>query len=157
MSRVFVRNIPSKTKQFEVEDLFKKAGKIIDIVLKPNFAFIQYNHEYEANQAVATYNDYYLNGNRISVELAKSRIEKLAERISEKCFKCSEYGHWAKDCKLLKTEVKEDKRKFRRMRRSPRRSFSRSLSYESNDSVDNFKSKSRSRSRSNSKHKSRLQ
>ena len=157
MSRVFVRNIPSKTKQFDVEDLFKKAGKITDIVLKQNFAFIQYNNDYEANQAVAAYNDYYMNGNRISVELAKSRTEKLAERISEKCFKCLDYGHWAKDCKLVKIKVKEEKRKFRRIRRSPRRSFSRSLSYDSNDSAADAKSKPRSRSRSNSRLKSRPQ
>jgi arginine/serine-rich splicing factor 7 len=147
MSRIFVRNIPTRAKESEIEELFKKTGKITDIVLKPNFAFIQYSHEYEALQAVSKYNDYNMNGNRISVELAKTRTEKLSERMNEKCFKCGEYGHWAKDCKFFRHKDKEEKRKFKRVRRSPKRSFSRSLSYNSNES----KSRSRSRSRSISK------
>ena len=77
MSRIFVRNIPIKAKESEVEELFKKTGKIIEIVLKQNFAFIQYSHEYEALQAVSKFNDYNLSGNRICVELAKTRTEKL--------------------------------------------------------------------------------
>jgi arginine/serine-rich splicing factor 7 len=154
MSRIFVRNIPIKAKESEVEELFKKTGKIIEIVLKQNFAFIQYSHEYEALQAVSKFNDYNLSGNRICVELAKTRTEKLAERMNEKCFKCGEYGHWAKDCKFFKIRDKEEKRKFKRLRRSPKRSFSRSLSYDSNEY--NSKSRSRSRSRSRSKTKQKL-
>lgn len=151
MSRIFIRNIPTKTRQQEIEDLFKKEGKIIDIVLKQNFAFIQYSHENEAIQAVNKFNDYNMNGNRILVELAKSRTEKLAERINEKCFKCGEYGHWVKDCKSIKNKVKEEKRKFKMIRRSPKRSFSRSMSYDSYDSKSRSISVSRERSRSRSK------
>ena len=86
--------------------------------------------------------------------MAKTRTEKLAERMNEKCFKCGEYGHWAKDCKFFKIRDKEEKRKFKRLRRSPKRSFSRSLSYDSNEY--NSKSRSRSRSRSRSKTKQKL-
>jgi arginine/serine-rich splicing factor 7 len=156
MSRIFVRNIPTRTKQSEIEDLFKKIGKITDIVLKQNFAFIQYSHEHEAVQAVNKFNDFNMNGNKILVELAKTRTEKLAERMNEKCFKCGEYGHWAKDCKLFKYKAKEEKRKFKRVRRSPKRSFSRSMSYDSYESKSGSRSVSRQRSRSRSQSRSKL-
>jgi arginine/serine-rich splicing factor 7 len=143
MSRIFVRNIPAKVTQGELENIFKSIGKVNDIILKTNFAFIQYEQEKDAYEALKSLNDYSLSGNKLIVELAKSRYEKLAERMNEKCFKCGEFGHWAKDCKTLKRQRREEKRKFKRMRKSPKRSFSRSLS-----KGDSRSSRSRSRSRS---------
>ncbi len=140
MSRIFIRNIPLKVKENELEDLFSKAGKILNTVLKTNFAFIQFESERDAIESLRLFNDYSIYGNNLVVEIAKSRTEKLAERMNEKCFKCSEFGHWAKDCKAAKRERRAEKRRFKRIRRSPKRSFSRSLSASS-------RSRSRSRDR----------
>ena len=140
MSRIFVKNIPSRTKESDLRGLFSKYGNIVDLVLKTNFAFIQYENEKEALSALKNLNDYNLMGNKINVESAKSRVEKMAERINEKCFKCGEFGHWAKDCKLVRREKRENTRKYNKIRKSPKRSFSRSFS--------DSDSKSRSRSRS---------
>lgn len=139
MSRIFIKNIPSKTKETDLRILFGKYGNIVDLVLKVNFAFLQYESEKEAIAAIKNLNDYTLMGNKINVESAKSKIEKMAERINEKCFKCGEFGHWAKDCKLMRRE-RDRTRKFNKTRKSPKRSFSRSFS--------DSESKSRSRSRS---------
>jgi RNA recognition motif-containing protein len=138
MSRIFIRNIPNKVKESDLESLFSRAGKIVNTVLKTNFAFIQFETEREANESLKLFNEYNIYGNKLAVELAKSRIEKLAERMNEKCFKCGDFGHWAKDCKAAKLHRREERRKFKRIRKSPKRSFSRSLS--------NY-SRSRSRSR----------
>jgi arginine/serine-rich splicing factor 7 len=143
MSRIFVRNIPTKLKQSELEFQFSKVGKITDLVLKTNFAFIQYGEEKQALEALRLFHDTSLQGNKLVVELAKTRTEKLAERLNEKCFKCGDFGHWAKDCKIQKRQKRQEKRKFSRIRRSPKRSFSRSLSRSSSSS------RSRSRSRNN--------
>ncbi len=145
MSRIFIRNIPSKTRENELELTFSKAGKITDIVMKTNFAFIQYENEKQAYEALELFNDYLFNGNKLSIEVAKTRTEKLAERMNEKCFKCGDYGHWAKDCKVYKRQKRYERRRFRRIRKSPKRSFSRSLS----------RSFSRDRSRSISKERDR--
>lgn len=143
MSRIFIRNIPTKTREPELEQTFAKAGRITDIVLKVNFAFIQYENDKQAMEALRMFNDFNFNGNKLSIEIAKTRTEKLAERWNEKCFKCGDFGHWAKDCKVYKRQKRQEKRKFKRTRRSPKRSFSRSLS--------NSELSSRSRSRSRSK------
>lgn len=139
MSRIFVRNVPTKIKESEVQSLFSKCGKITDTILKTNFAFIQYETKSEAIDAIKLYNNYSLYGNKLNVELAKSRSEKLAERSNEKCFQCGEYGHWAKDCKPMRRYNRKEK-KFKKIRASPTRSFSNSYS----------RSPSRSRSRSQS-------
>lgn len=142
MSRIFIRNLPSQITEKDLENLFSDCGMIDEIVLKTNFAFIQFSSEEFSERAIKLFNDYPLRGNKITVEQAKTRTEKLAERVNEKCFKCGETGHWAKDCKVKKREYPkyEKKKKFRHSRKSPRRSFSRSIS-----SVSSHKSRSRSR------------
>ena len=112
MSRIFIRNIPIRTKEQELKNMFSKHGSIIDIVLKPNFAFIQFESDNTANKYMNEYNETIMDGNKITVEIAKTRVEKMAERMGEKCFKCSEYGHWAKNCKAQKREKRGKKRKF---------------------------------------------
>lgn len=138
MSRIFVRNIPAKLRQSDLENIFSKHGKIADIILKPNFAFIEYNSDKEANEAVKHLNDYNIQGAKLCVELAKTRSEKMAERLNEKCFKCGGLGHWAKDCKISRHERREKRNKFLKTRKSPKRSFSRSF-------TDSSRSRSRSR------------
>lgn len=150
MSRIFIRNIPAKTRQNELESTFSKAGKITDIVLKTNFAFLQYESEKQAMEALKLFNDLNFNGNKLQIEIAKTRTEKMAERMNEKCFKCGEFGHWAKDCKIYKRQKRQEKRKFRKIRRSPKRSFSRSIS-NSVSSKSSSPSRSRSRRRSQSR------
>lgn len=142
MSRIFVRNIPSKIKEGDLESQFSKAGKITDLVLKTNFAFIQYEDERQALEALRQFHETSIHGNKLVVELAKTRTEKLAERMNEKCFKCGDFGHWAKDCKVHKRQKRQESRKFHKIRRSPKRSFSRSLS---RGSVSRSRSRSRSK------------
>jgi RNA recognition motif-containing protein len=140
MSKVFVRNIPIKAKESDFESLFSKAGQVTEVVMKPNYVFVGYDTERESMEAIKQFHDYTFMGHKLSVEAAKSRTEKLAERMNEKCFKCGDFGHWAISCKSIRRQKREEKRKFKKVRKSPKRSFSRSLSNSS-------RSRSRSRSR----------
>lgn len=145
MSKIFIKNFTNKTKQTDIEFLFSKVGKVINIIMKNNYAFVEYSIDKDANEAVKLYNDYVIDGSKLTVEFAKSRIEKLAEREKEKCFRCGEYGHWVKDCTIFNRKKRESKRKFARVRKSPRRSFSRSNSCYSSASSERSRSRSRSR------------
>jgi RNA recognition motif-containing protein len=136
MSKVFIRNLPFKAKENDFENLFNRAGKVTEVILKTNYAFVGFDTEREANESIRLFNDYLFMGHKLSVEAAKSRTEKLAERLNEKCYKCGEFGHWAVNCKNLKRQKREETRRFKKIRKSPKRSFSRSMS-----------SSSRSRSR----------
>ncbi|XP_016444025.1 serine/arginine-rich splicing factor SR34A [Nicotiana tabacum] len=72
---IYVGNLPADIKESEVEDLFYKYGRILDIELKipprpPCFSFVEFESSRDAEDAIRGRDGYNFDGCRLRVELA---------------------------------------------------------------------------------------
>ncbi|XP_039064374.1 serine/arginine-rich splicing factor SR34A-like [Hibiscus syriacus] len=72
---IYVGNLPSDIREWEVEDLFYKYGRILDIELKiphrpPCFCFVEFEDPRDAEDAIRGRDGYNFDGCRLRVELA---------------------------------------------------------------------------------------
>jgi len=79
-STIYVGNLPSDVRNRQVEDLFDKYGKIVDVDIKmprsggaPAYAFLQFDDPRDAEDAVRGRDGYDVSGQRIKVELHQSK------------------------------------------------------------------------------------
>jgi arginine/serine-rich splicing factor 1/9 len=72
---IYVGNLPGDVREREIEDLFYKYGRIVDIDLKlpprpPGYCFIEFEDARDAEDAIRGRDGYNFDGNRLRVELA---------------------------------------------------------------------------------------
>ncbi|GAB4826112.1 Serine/arginine-rich splicing factor sr34a [Ancistrocladus abbreviatus] len=72
---IYVGNLPSDIKEWEVEDLFYKYGRILDVELKlpprpPCYCFVEFENARDAEDAIRGRDGYNFDGCRLRVELA---------------------------------------------------------------------------------------
>jgi len=79
-SRIYIGNLPEDVRSREVEDIFDKYGKILDVDIKlprsgggPAFAFLEFDDPRDAQDAIKGRDGYEINGHRIRVELPQSK------------------------------------------------------------------------------------
>ena len=78
MSRIIVKNIPTKIDETKLQELFEQCGQVTDVKIQKcrngrsrHFGFVGYHNELEAETAVKHFNKTFLNSVRIEVEIAK--------------------------------------------------------------------------------------
>lgn len=72
---IYVGNLPGDIKEWEVEDLFYKYGRILDIELKipprpPSYCFVEFENSRDAEEAIRGRDGYNFDGCRLRVELS---------------------------------------------------------------------------------------
>jgi len=67
-----VGNVSHQTRKGDIEELFEKYGPIVEITLKSNFAFVEYDDARDAEDAFHKLDGAKLNENRITVEFSHS-------------------------------------------------------------------------------------
>ena len=135
---------------------------MVTILWQRSFAFVDYDDDRSAEDAIKYLNEKDMQGLKIAVEWSKqspnydprsamNRPFSKDRRRDEKCYNCSKFGHIARDCRSASTRRRRDSRsrspapRYRgRRSRSPRRRDSRSPPR-----------RNRSRSRSNSRDRRR--
>ena len=78
MSRIIVKNLPSKTKEKRLREMFSRCGEVTDIKLMKTrsgafrrFGFVGFVSEAQAEAAMQHYNNTFIDASKITVEIAK--------------------------------------------------------------------------------------
>jgi len=86
----------------DLEDAFERFGRIRRVDMKTDYAFVEFDDDRDAEDALHDMNGAKIRGVRISVEEARGGRGGAGGRSgpsgSDTCFNCGKTGHWASDC-----------------------------------------------------------
>eukprot|EP01112_Ceratiomyxa_fruticulosa_P007878 TRINITY_DN2051_c0_g1_i1.p1 TRINITY_DN2051_c0_g1~~TRINITY_DN2051_c0_g1_i1.p1 ORF type:complete len:196 (+),score=34.14 TRINITY_DN2051_c0_g1_i1:94-681(+) len=91
--RVYVGRIASRTRERDLEDVFSKYGRC-RAEMKSGFAFVEFDDERDAEDAIRGLDNTELDGAMIRVEPSHGSRKSS----NDECFTCGGRGHWARDC-----------------------------------------------------------
>ena len=83
--RIYVGNLNKSTTQDEIKTLFTQAGVVTSVEIAKDkgtgmskgFAFVAMPEQADADKAISMFNDYSVAENKLKVNIAKPRVERV--------------------------------------------------------------------------------
>lgn len=91
--RLYVGRLSYRTRERDLEDLFSKYGKIINCDLKHGYAFVEFDDDRDADDAVRGMDGVEVDGANIVVESSHGGKRSRGGN-DESCYSCGGRGHW---------------------------------------------------------------
>ncbi|XP_055036078.2 uncharacterized protein [Misgurnus anguillicaudatus] len=79
MVKIFVGNVASETTEDELRALFESYGPVSDCDILKNYGFVHMDEEVSAQKAVSALHKHELNGSRITVEYATTKVRNATK------------------------------------------------------------------------------
>jgi RNA recognition motif-containing protein len=108
---LFIGNISKTVSSVELEKLFSEHGAC-RINFKGTFAFAEYDHEKDAEEAIESLQNREVGGRKMNLEWSKksrrfdeSKVSRRKRSVSNRrgsegrCYNCGRKGHYLRDCK----------------------------------------------------------
>ncbi|XP_011345274.1 serine/arginine-rich splicing factor 7-like isoform X2 [Ooceraea biroi] len=116
--KVYVGDLGSNASKQDLEDAFSYYGPLQNVWVArnpPGFAFVEFEDQRDAEDAVRGLDGRTICGRRVRVELSNGK--KLRDRglsrkgrpfhPEDRCYECGERGHYARDCHRQRSSHKK--------------------------------------------------
>ena len=167
LTRLYVRNVRSRSNSKDSKTLFSEAGKLSLYELQDGHGFLEYENADDASSAIKTFGGFKFGGEQIHIEYAMKSTNQFVKRRKphtddgrekdmedRRCFKCKEKGHVAKKCP--NSQRSRSRSKSKSVSRSRSRSYSKTNHHRSKKSSHSKKLRKQYKSRSRSKSPRRI-
>jgi hypothetical protein len=119
-NQLYVSNLPENIREWELVKLFNSFGKVLRILIKPHFSFVEFEKYEDAIDSIMYMDGYPILGERLMVSHSYGVKRKDSQAFipassikifpntpsdTDMCFKCNKFGHWANHCDVV---VEED-------------------------------------------------
>ncbi|CAN8268111.1 unnamed protein product [Cochlearia groenlandica] len=104
-TRLYVGRLSSRTRTRDLERLFSRYGRVRDVDMKRDYAFVEFSDPRDADDARYSLDGRDFDGSRITVEASRGAPRGSRDHGGRgpppgagRCFNCGVDGHWARDC-----------------------------------------------------------
>jgi RNA recognition motif-containing protein len=93
---IFIGGISRKVQQEDLTDAFKRYGKILNVKMKGEYAFIEFDDVGDADAAVKEMTNNRICGHKITVQKSYGgrKERNKGPGGTDVCFNCGDKGHW---------------------------------------------------------------